>query len=82
MSFKENAGHFHWELGKKLIDVKDPPIIEETEKFWGNIRETNKENDKEATWIQRQEDAKKGPQGPEVVRYHSPWNFVSHKENQ
>lgn len=54
---------FHRELGKKLIDVKDPPIMEETEKFWGNIRKTNKEHDKEASWIQRQEDAKKGLKG-------------------
>lgn len=49
--------------GKKQIDVKDPPTTMETEKFWENIWETNKEHNKEASWIQRQEDATKDLEG-------------------
>jgi len=71
---------FYRELGKKQIDVKDPPTTVETEKFWENIWETNKEHNKEASWIQRQEDAIKGLEGQRWLDI-TLCETVSHKEN-
>lgn len=48
--FEEKGSHFYCELGiKKQIDANDPPTIQETETFWANIWESNKEHNKEAS---------------------------------
>ena len=39
------------ELRRTKIDVNNPPSKEETESFWGPIYETEKNHNKNATWI-------------------------------
>ena len=43
--------NFHRELGKKSIEINEPPKIHEVESFWGNIWEKQKSYDKNATWL-------------------------------
>ena len=43
--------------------MEDPPTIKELETFWANIWENNKEHNKEASWIQQQEEANKCLEG-------------------
>ena len=58
-TFKEDAKKFYRELGKKKIDVNEPPTIEEVEEFWSKIWENNKTHNDQATWIQQEQDKHK-----------------------
>ena len=55
-TFKEDAKNFYRELGKKKIDVNEPPTIEKIEEFWSKICENNKTHKDQVTWIQQEQD--------------------------
>ena len=57
--FKEDAKKFYRELGKKKIDVDEPPEPEEVVDFWSNIWEKEKSHNKDSAWIKGQEDLHK-----------------------
>ena len=40
--YRENTKKFYRELGKKSIEINEPPKIDEVESFWGNIWEKQK----------------------------------------
>ena len=49
--YGENATKFYRELGKKTIEINEPPKIDEVESFWGNIWEKQKSYNKNATLL-------------------------------
>ena len=57
--FKEDGKKFYRELGKKKIDVDEPPQPEEVVDFWSNIWEKEKSHNKDSAWIKGQEDLHK-----------------------
>ena len=57
--FKQDAKKFYRELGKKRIDVTEPPTLDEVEEFWANIWENDKTHNENAEWIKRLEDTQK-----------------------
>ena len=58
--FKEDGKKFYRELGKKKIDVDEPPQPEEVVDFWSNIWEKElKSHNKDSAWIKVQEDLHK-----------------------
>ena len=54
-TFKEDTKRFYRELGKKSIEVNEPPKIQEVEDFWSKIWENNKTHNSNASWIKEQE---------------------------
>ena len=66
-TFKEDTKRFYCELGKKSIEVKEPPEICEVEEFWSKIWEDNKSHNSEAQWIKDQE---KVTENQEQQRWH------------
>ena len=64
--FKDNAKQFYREIGKKQIDVTDPPILTEIEDFWSRIWENEKVHNEEAEWIRDQEELYKDQQCQET----------------
>ena len=50
-NYRENAKKFYRELGKKSIEINEPPKIDEVESFWGNLWEKQKSYNKNATWL-------------------------------
>ena len=55
--FKQDAKKIHRELG--VIDVTEPPTLDEVEEFWANIWENDKTHNENAEWIKRLEDTQK-----------------------
>lgn len=51
--FKENAKKFYRNLGKKTVEIKEPPNMVEVETFWSNIWEKPKFYNREAVWINK-----------------------------
>ena len=51
--FKQDAKKFYRELGKKRIDVTEPPTLYEVEEFWASIWENDKIHNENAEWIKR-----------------------------
>ena len=49
--YRENAKKFNRELGKKSVEINEPPKIDEVESSWGNIWEKQKSYNKNATWL-------------------------------
>ena len=50
--FAQDAKKFYRSLGKKVIDVKQPPPVEEVENFWAGIWENKKDhNNNNASWL-------------------------------
>ena len=57
--FKEDAKKLYCELGKKKIDVDEPPQPEEVIDLWSNIWEKEKSLNNDAAWIKGQDDLHK-----------------------
>ena len=57
--FKEDTKRLYRELGKKQVNVEEPPPIEEIEAFWSNIWENEKHHDETAEWMQQQDEMMK-----------------------
>ena len=55
MVFKEDAKKFYWQLGKKVIQVDEPPPLEEVVDFWSKIWENDKSHNKNAEWKKKHE---------------------------
>ena len=53
--FKENTKRFYRELGKKTIEISEPPGKEALESFWTNIWEKEKRHNERAEWIKQTE---------------------------
>jgi len=66
-TFKEDTKRFYRKLGKKSIEVKEPPEIREVEEFWSKIWEDNKSHNIEAQWIK---DLEKVTENQEQQRWH------------
>ena len=66
-TFREDTKRFYHELGKKSIEVKEPPEIPEVEEFWSKIWEDNKSHNSEAQWIK---DLEKVTENQEQQRWH------------
>ena len=64
--FKDNAKQFYREIGKKQIDVTEPPIFTEIEGFWSRIWENEKVHNEVAEWIRDQEELYKDQQCQET----------------
>ena len=64
--FKDNAKQFYREIGKKQIDVTEPPILTEIEGFWSRIWENEKVHNEVAEWIRDQEELYKDQQCQET----------------
>ena len=71
--FKEDAKKFYRELGKKKIDVDEPPEPEEVVDFWSNIWEKEKSHNKDSAWIKGQEDLRKDLKA-------QPWRAINVEE--
>ena len=65
--FKDNAKQFYRELGKKQIDVNDPPTLDEIEDFWSRIWENEESHNEVAEWIKEQEGKYKDQQRQEMT---------------
>ena len=65
--FKDNAKQFYRELGKKQIDVNDPPTLDEIEDFWSRIWENEESHNEVAEWIKEQEEKYKDQQRREMT---------------
>ena len=71
--FKEDAKKFYRELGKKKIDVDEPPEPEEVVDFWSNIWEKEKSHNKDSAWIKGKEDLHKDLKA-------QPWRAINVEE--
>jgi hypothetical protein len=49
--FAQDARKFYRSLGKKVIDVKQPPPVAEVEDFWAGIWENQKDHNNNASWL-------------------------------
>ncbi|XP_066930549.1 uncharacterized protein [Clytia hemisphaerica] len=58
--FSTDAKKFYREIGKGKISVEEPPSQEDIEGFWNNIWGKKKSYNREATWIEREEERMKG----------------------
>ena len=54
--FREDSKRFYRELGRKTIQYKKLPDIEEVKKFWQNILEQEVKHNEDAQWIKDQEE--------------------------
>ena len=54
--FREDSKRFYRELGKKTIQIEEPPDIGEVKKFWQNILEQEVKYNEDAQWIKDQEE--------------------------
>ena len=50
-----DAKKFYRKVGRETINVRDTPDIEEVEKFWRNIWNSDKEYNIDAKWIKNSE---------------------------
>ena len=57
--FQTDAKRFYREIGKKQIDIKEVPTMQEIEKFWESIWSSPKSHNEEAEWIEREKDRMK-----------------------
>ena len=57
--FKTDAKKFYRGMGKQPIEIKEPPSINEVDKFWKKIGSNEKEHNEEAEWIKREEEKMK-----------------------
>ena len=71
--FKEDAKTCYRELGKKKIDVDEPPTSDEVEQFWSEIWENDKSHNESAEWIRKQEELHK-------QRESQPWRGIDAHE--
>ena len=58
--FQMDAKKFYREIGKGSISVDNPPDVNEMQGFWNNIWGEEKSYNKEAAWIDREEDRMNG----------------------
>ncbi|XP_066933825.1 uncharacterized protein [Clytia hemisphaerica] len=58
--FSTDAKKFYREIGKGKISVEEPPSQEDIEGFWNNIWGKKKSYNREATWIEREEERMQG----------------------
>ena len=65
--FKEDTKRLYRELGKKQVNVEEPPPVEEIEAFWSNIWENEKHHDETAEWIRQQDEKMKNQLTQEYV---------------
>ena len=49
--FKENTKKFYRDLGKKQIDIDEPPTLKEIEDFWSKVWEDEIQHNETAEWI-------------------------------
>ena len=53
--FKENTKKFYRELGKKKIDIDEPPKLKEIEDVWIKVWKDEKQYNETAEWIKQEE---------------------------
>ena len=75
ISSKEDAKKFYQELGKKVIQVDEPPPLEEVVDFWSKIWENYKSHNKNAEWIKKHEALHKDQQS-------QPWKAIDTEETK
>ena len=63
--FSSDAKKFYREIGKGSISVEEPPEQKDVEKFWNNIWGKEKNYNKEAPWLEREEDRMSGKEQQE-----------------
>ena len=54
--FKEDAKKFYRELGKGILEVKEPPEEEDVEQFWNDLWGEEKLFNDNASWLGREEE--------------------------
>ena len=70
------------ELGKKRIDVTEPPTLDEVEEFWANIWENDKTHNENAKWIKRLEDMQKNLESQSWAAINAQEVTKCHKQNK
>ena len=56
--FKEDTKKFYRNLGMKIIEVREPPSMAETETYWKSLWGEEAEHNERTEWIRREQERK------------------------